>query len=55
MSEADPAIKTASGQDWPYGPIFDADAHIEPPHDMWQDYLPSHLKDRAPQISYNFV
>jgi len=52
MSEADPAIKTASGQDWPYGPIFDADAHIEPPHDMWQDYLPSHLKDRAPQIEH---
>jgi len=50
MSEADPAIKSASGQDWPYGPIFDADAHIDPPHDMWKDYLPSHLKDRAPKI-----
>jgi predicted TIM-barrel fold metal-dependent hydrolase len=50
MSEADPAIKTAAGKDWPYGPIFDADAHIDPPHDMWKDYLPSNLKDRAPKI-----
>ena len=36
--------------DWKLGPIVDADAHIDPPYDMWQDYLPEHLKDQAPQI-----
>lgn len=52
MSEADPAIKDGRVTEWPYGPIFDADAHIDPPHDMWKDYLPSHLKDRAPYIEH---
>lgn len=52
MSEADPAIKDGRTTEWHYGPIFDADAHIDPPHDMWKDYLPSHLKDRAPYIEH---
>lgn len=52
MSEADPAIKGGHVTKWHYGPIFDADAHIDPPHDMWKDYLPSHLKDRAPYIEH---
>ena len=50
MSEADPAIKGASSAEWTLGPIFDADAHIDPPHDMWKSYLPTPLKDRAPYI-----
>ena len=50
MSEADPAIGGVPVTDWTLGPVFDADAHIDPPHDMWKDYLPAHLKDRAPQI-----
>lgn len=50
MSEADPAIAASKPSNWHLGPIFDADAHIDPPHDMWKDYLPSHLKDRAPKI-----
>jgi predicted TIM-barrel fold metal-dependent hydrolase len=50
MSEADPAIKDGMSAEWTLGPIFDADAHIDPPHDMWKNYLPGHLKDRAPQI-----
>lgn len=30
--------------------IVDADAHIDPPYEMWQDYLPSHLRDKAPHV-----
>lgn len=56
MSEADLALKPApegaQAASWPYGPIFDADAHIDPPHDMWKDYLPAQLKDRAPFIEH---
>ncbi|HEX7871747.1 MAG TPA: amidohydrolase family protein [Sphingobium sp.] len=35
---------------WTLGRIVDADAHIDPPHDMWRDYLPAHLKDQAPYV-----
>ena len=52
MSEADPVFGSATKRDWTLGPIFDADAHIDPPHDMWKDYLPAHLKDRAPVIEH---
>jgi predicted TIM-barrel fold metal-dependent hydrolase len=31
-------------------PVIDADAHLDPPYEMWADYLPAHLKDRAPYI-----
>src|SRR5262245_32061580 len=30
--------------------IVDADAHIDPPYDMWADYLPEAYRDRAPRI-----
>lgn len=50
MSEADPKFGSALKEDWTLGPIFDADAHIDPPYDMWKEYLPNHLKDRAPVI-----
>jgi len=30
--------------------IVDADAHIDPPHTFWGEYLPAHLKDLAPTI-----
>ena len=30
--------------------IVDAEAHIDPPHTFWADYLPPHLKDMAPTI-----
>ena len=52
MSEADPKFGSALKDDWTWGPIFDADAHIDPPHDMWKDYLPNALKDRAPVIEH---
>jgi predicted TIM-barrel fold metal-dependent hydrolase len=30
--------------------IVDADAHLDPPHQMWRDYLPAHLRELAPYI-----
>ena len=33
----------------PYG-IVDADAHVNPPPDFWQDYLPMHLRELAPRV-----
>ena len=30
--------------------LVDADAHIDPPYEMWVDYLPNHLKELAPRI-----
>ena len=30
--------------------IVDADAHIDPPYEMWKDYLPAHLRDLAPYV-----
>src|ERR1700712_4865253 len=50
MSEADPKFGSALKEDWTLGPIFDADAHIDPPYDMWQEYLPDAFKDRAPVV-----
>ncbi len=44
-----PGEATAAG-DWAFGPIVDADAHIDPPYDMWKTYLPGHLRDLAPVI-----
>lgn len=36
--------------EWTLGDVVDADAHIDPPHDMWQEYLPAHLREKAPRI-----
>ncbi len=30
--------------------LVDADAHLDPPHDMWREYLPAHLRQLAPYI-----
>src|SRR5262249_27225377 len=30
--------------------IVDADAHVNPPADIWSDYLPESLRDLAPRI-----
>ena len=32
--------------------IVDADAHVNPSHDMWVDYLPEHLREFAPKIEH---
>jgi hypothetical protein len=50
MSEADPKFGSALKDDWTFGPIFDADAHIDPPYEMWKDYLPQSQKHKAPVI-----
>ena len=33
-------------------PIIDADAHVNPSHDMWADYLPEDMRALAPQIEH---
>lgn len=30
--------------------LIDADAHLDPPHEMWRDYLPAQLRELAPYI-----
>lgn len=50
MSEADPSVTGATSAAWTLGPVVDADAHIDPPYDMWQHYLPAHLRAKAPVI-----
>ena len=30
--------------------LVDADAHIDPPHEMWKDYLPANLRELAPYV-----
>ncbi len=37
---------------WNLGPIIDADAHIDPPAEMWAEYFPAHLKELAPRIEF---
>jgi predicted TIM-barrel fold metal-dependent hydrolase len=42
-------MQTAA-ENWSFGAIIDADSHMDPPHTMWRDYLPAHLRDQAPTI-----
>lgn len=30
--------------------VVDADSHLDPPYEMWADYLPAHLRELAPRI-----
>ena len=46
------APDAAAASSWTLGPIIDADAHIDPPAEMWADYLPAQFKDRAPRIEF---
>ena len=39
MSEADPSGRSTAAANWHLGPIFDADAHIDPPPDL---HTPAH-------------
>jgi predicted TIM-barrel fold metal-dependent hydrolase len=32
--------------------VVDADTHMDPPYEMWADYLPSHLREMAPRIEH---
>lgn len=47
MKQDDPEAGTAAKRR-----IVDADAHIDPPYEMWKDYLPASLADRAPRIEH---
>jgi predicted TIM-barrel fold metal-dependent hydrolase len=44
------AARQAAKDSWTLGSVVDADAHIDPPYDMWKDYLPAHLVEHAPRI-----
>ena len=48
--EAVPAAPPKAKEKWTLGPVVDADAHIDPPYDMWKEYLPSRLRELAPRI-----
>jgi predicted TIM-barrel fold metal-dependent hydrolase len=50
MSDVALAERPQSTTGWTLGSIIDADAHIDPPHDMWRDYLPASLRELAPRI-----
>lgn len=50
MAEADPQLRIVPDSEWSLGRIVDADAHIEPPYDMWREYLPAALRDLAPYL-----
>ena len=51
MADIDVAVRPkASADSWTLGDVVDADAHIDPPVDMWQHYLPAALRDKAPRI-----
>jgi hypothetical protein len=52
MGEPDALIPVKKKVDWRLGPVFDADAHVDPPYDMWRAHLHSYLKDRAPYIEH---
>ncbi|MBW8783684.1 MAG: amidohydrolase [Novosphingobium sp.] len=52
MNDVALAERPDTKSEWHLGPIVDADAHIDPPHDMWKAYLPAHLKDRGPTIEH---
>lgn len=43
---------TATNAPKPDAVIIDADAHVNPPHDMWADYLPENLREFAPVIEH---
>src|SRR6516165_6805135 len=32
--------------------VVDADPHCDAPYEMWQDYLPPHLRELAPRIEH---
>ena len=34
-------------------PIIDSDAHVNEPPDLWQERVPSRLRNRAPKVLHN--
>jgi predicted TIM-barrel fold metal-dependent hydrolase len=52
MSEAAVAERPRTGATGVSCDLVDADAHIDPPHEMWREYLPAHLRELAPYIEH---
>jgi predicted TIM-barrel fold metal-dependent hydrolase len=50
MNDVAVAERRQACSEWTLGPIIDADAHIDPPHDMWAEYLPAALRTLAPRV-----
>ncbi len=51
MAPDDISLAARPGLKLPAGlRLIDADAHLDPPHDMWREYLPAHLRELAPYI-----
>jgi predicted TIM-barrel fold metal-dependent hydrolase len=50
MSEAAVAERPKSNSTRLNFRLVDADAHIDPPYEMWRDYLPAQLRELAPYI-----
>ena len=43
-------VERPSGKSFVTWRLVDADAHIDPPYEMWKDYLPAPLKAHAPVV-----
>ena len=43
-------VERPSGKSFVTWRLVDADAHIDPPYEMWKDYLPDPLKAHAPVV-----
>jgi predicted TIM-barrel fold metal-dependent hydrolase len=52
MEDVALAERPQTKAEWHLGPLIDADAHIDPPQHMWQEYLPGNLKAQGPTIEH---
>jgi predicted TIM-barrel fold metal-dependent hydrolase len=50
MADADTLERPSAGEPFVTWKLIDADAHIDPPYEMWRDYLPARFKDLAPVV-----
>lgn len=50
MSPANSEINPSAARKNTQRRVVDADAHIDPPHEMWRKYLPAHFRELAPCI-----
>ena len=50
MADTATIERPGAGESFVTWRLVDADAHIDPPHEMWRDYLPAHLRELAPHV-----
>jgi predicted TIM-barrel fold metal-dependent hydrolase len=50
MADIEVLERPVTGESFVTWRLVDADAHIDPPYEMWRDYLPERFKDLAPVI-----